>query len=77
MINFTPTDEQIELCDQICKWFRDYESGHRIRNHPQWYSYSGPAGSGKSSVLDLIIDKLKLAEDQYITAVYTGKGAIY
>ena len=48
MINFTPTDEQIELCDQICKWFRDYESGHRIRNHPQWYSYSGPAGSGKA-----------------------------
>lgn len=48
MINFTPTDEQLELCDQLCKWFKDYESGHRIRNHPQWFSYSGGAGTGKA-----------------------------
>ena len=76
MINFTPTDEQIELCDQICKWFRDYESGHRIRNHPQWYSYSGGAGVGKTTVLELIIDKLKLSEDQFITIAFTGKAAL-
>lgn len=76
MINFTPTDEQLELCDQICNWLHDYESGHRIRNHPQWFSYSGPSGSGKSSILDLVIDKLKLDEDQYITCSYTGKAAL-
>lgn len=76
MINFTPTDEQVELCDQICKWFRDYESGHRIRNHPQWYSYSGGAGVGKTTVLELIIDKLKLSEDQFITIAFTGKAAL-
>lgn len=76
MINFTPTDEQLELCDQICNWLHDYESGHRIRNHPQWFSYSGPSGSGKSSILDLVIDKLKLDEDQYITCSFTGKAAL-
>lgn len=76
MINFIPTDEQLELCDQICKWLQDYESGHRIRNHPQWFSYSGPSGSGKSSILDLVIDKLKLDDDQYITCAYTGKAAL-
>lgn len=50
MVNFEPTDEQLELCDQICKWFRDYESGHRIRSHSQWYSYSGPSGSGYNNL---------------------------
>ena len=48
MKDFHPTDEQLELCDQVCKWFHDYESGHRIRSHPQWYSYSGAAGVGIS-----------------------------
>ena len=76
MVNFEPTDEQLELCDQICKWFRDYESGHRIRSHAQWYSYSGPSGSGKSSVLELIIDKLKLDDDQYMCCALTGKAAL-
>lgn len=45
---FTPTDQQEELTDQVCKWFHDYENGHRIRNHPQWFSYSGAAGTGKA-----------------------------
>lgn len=76
MINFIPTDEQEELCNQICKWFRDYESGHRIRSHPQWYSYSGAAGTGKTSVLELIVDKLKLEDDQYRCVAYTGKAAL-
>lgn len=76
MINFTPTDEQTELCDQLCKWFKDYESGHRIRNHPQWFSYSGGAGTGKTSIVEMIIDKLKLDDDQYITCAYTGRAAL-
>ena len=44
MVNFEPNEQQEELINQICKWFHDYESGHRIRNHPQWYSYSGASG---------------------------------
>ena len=76
MINFIPTDEQVELSEQICKWFHDYESGHRIRNHPQWYSYSGGAGTGKTTVLEMIIKKLGLEDDQYATCAYTGRAAL-
>ena len=76
MIDFQPTDEQLELCDQVCKWFREYEMGSRIRNHPQWYSYTGAAGSGKTSVMNLIIDKLGLTDSEYTTCAYTGRAAL-
>lgn len=76
MRDFQPTDEQLELCDQVCKWFHDYENGHHIRNHPQWFSYSGAAGVGKTTVLELILEALKLEEDQYTTCAYTGKAAL-
>lgn len=55
MPSFQPTDQQEELVDQICKWFHDYESGHRIRSHPQWFSYSGGAGTGKAVPDDELI----------------------
>ena len=76
MVNFEPNEQQEELINQICKWFHDYESGHRIRNHPQWYSYSGAAGVGKSAVIQFIINRLNLSDDQYITCAYTGKAAL-
>lgn len=76
MPSFEPTDQQEELITQICKWFHDYESGHRIRNHPQWFSYSGSAGVGKTAVLEFVIEKLKLDDNQYIASAYTGKAAL-
>lgn len=55
MSSFELTDQQEDLVNQICKWFHDYESGHRIRNHPQWFSYSGAAGTGKAIPDDELI----------------------
>ena len=70
------TDEQDHLIEELSKWFHDYESGHRIRSHSQWYSYSGPAGSGKTFVITELINKLNLSEDEYITCAYTGRAAL-
>ena len=70
------TDEQEHLIDELSKWFHDYESGHRYRNHAQWYSYSGRAGTGKSTIITSLIDKLNLQEDEYITCAYTGKASL-
>ena len=76
MTDFTMTSEQEELIENLANWFHQYESGKRISNHPQWYSYSGPAGSGKSTVITALIDKLHLDMSEYMCAVYTGKGAL-
>ena len=76
MSNIILTDEQDHLIEELTKWFHDYESGHRIRNHSQWYSYSGQAGTGKSTIITMLIDKLNLQPDEYITCAYTGRAAL-
>ena len=76
MSNIILTDEQDHLIEELTKWFHDYENGRRIRNHSQWYSYSGPAGSGKTFVIIELINKLNLSEDEYITCAYTGRAAL-
>ena len=58
MSDFNFTSEQETLLNQISKWFHDYESGHRIRNHPQWFSYSGAAGTGKAIPDDELLPTL-------------------
>ena len=70
------TDEQEHLIDELSKWFHDYESGHRYRDHAQWYSYSGQAGSGKTAIISFLVDRLNLQEDEYITCAYTGKASL-
>lgn len=76
MSDIVLTEEQDELVNLLCRWFHDYENGRRIRAHPQWFSYSGRAGTGKTTLLKPFIDKLGLSEDQYITCAYTGKAAL-
>ena len=74
MIELTPG--QAELMDQVRHWYLDYINGRRgLREHPQWFAYSGAAGCGKTTVLREIIKDLCLGSD-YVGCAYTGKAVI-
>ena len=49
------TSGQTQLLEKAVKWFRNWEEGHRIGEHPQWFIYSGAAGTGKALPNDTVI----------------------
>lgn len=49
------TSGQHELLEKITKWFHSWESHTSKEPHAQWFSYSGPAGSGKAQPDDTLI----------------------
>jgi exodeoxyribonuclease-5 len=57
------TDEQNTLVQRLCQWYR---KGTR-----QWYSYTGAAGTGKTTVIQAFIEELGL--ERYIACAYVGK----
>lgn len=57
------TSEQTELTKRLKQWYR---SGTR-----QWYSYSGAAGTGKTTVIKAVLEELGLS--RYISCAYVGK----
>lgn len=69
-------DGQAQLIDKMITWFNDWESGHRIANHPQWFAYSGAAGTGKTFSVKEFINRLGLAPDEYICCAYVGKAVL-
>lgn len=57
------TDEQKTLVQNLKRW---YQKGER-----QWYSYTGAAGTGKTTVIRAFIEELGI--DRYIACAYVGK----
>ena len=41
-----PTESQAKLLEKVRVWFYNWESGKRIGEHPQWFSYSGQQCAG-------------------------------
>lgn len=64
------TDEQLNLVEVLVDWYKHYG-----REKPYFY-YSGPAGSGKTTVIKYCISKLGLAKDEVIACAYVGKAVL-
>lgn len=71
-MNLVYTDEQEMLIDKIKHWFI-----HDTSQKP-YFSYSGPAGSGKTSVIQEVINQLGLSaiNHEYIACAYVGKAVL-
>lgn len=67
-MNVELTDEQADLIEKAVSWY------HRDRE--QVFQYSGPAGTGKSTVMHIIIERLGLTPDQVAPMAYTGSAAM-
>ena len=65
----TLTDEQEKLIQEVIKWYNDPTADNT-------FEYSGPAGTGKSLVMHLIVDALGLKEDEIAPMAYTGAAAL-
>lgn len=63
-----PTSEQESIIEEAVQWFRN--------GSEQVFEFSGKAGTGKSVVLNEIINRIGLAPSQYIAGAYTGAAAI-
>ena len=57
------TSEQTRLVEELKHWYR-----HSSR---QWYSYTGPAGTGKTTVVRKAIEELGI--ERYVTCAFVGK----
>ncbi len=62
------TDEQKELIRQLKYWY--------MNKSKQYFAYSGPPGTGKTTIIRFLIDEINLKEHEFITATYTGKAAL-
>lgn len=70
------TSGQEALVDKAIKWFDNYQNGIMEGPHPEYFAYSGAAGTGKTTVMMAIIDKLGLNRNQYIACAYVGKAVL-
>lgn len=75
-MKFEPTESQSILLDKVKLWFTNWESGFKIGDHPQWFSYSGAAGVGKGVAARMIVDMLGLGKRDYIACAYVGKAVL-
>ena len=48
----------------------------RYRNKEPFTVIAGPAGSGKSTVVQYIVEALNIAEDNVVMATFTGKASM-
>lgn len=64
-------DQQTMAKDGFIDFFR--YPNHRKR---WWYEISGPAGSGKTTIVRVIIDELQLKLEEVVYVAYTGKAAL-
>ena len=65
------TPGQEELRYKLKKW---YMAGN-TRSKP-WFSYSGAAGTGKTTIIKVLVEDLGLKPFEYTCAAYTGKAAL-
>ena len=75
-MKFEPTESQARLLDKVKVWFRNWENGFHIGDHPQWFSYSGAAGVGKGVSARMIVDMLGLDKYTYVASAYIGKAVL-
>jgi hypothetical protein len=75
-VKYEPTESQAQLLDKVKIWFRNWEKGLRIGDHPQWFSYSGAAGVGKGISARMIVEMLGFDEHSYISCAYVGKAVL-
>lgn len=59
---------QKELISRLKKWYKDLPS--------PYFSFSGPAGSGKTFVIKGLINELKLHKNEVACAAYVGKAVL-
>lgn len=64
---FELTEGQRELCDNVNRWYNN--------DFDQDYVYAGAAGTGKTSIVPVIIKELGLEPDEVLYVAYTGKAA--
>ena len=64
---FELTNGQKELIYEISKWYRNDMS--------EDFVYSGPAGTGKTSVLPYIMKELELEPEEVLYVAFTGKAS--
>ena len=64
------TNEQLDLSDKIIHWYRHYGSGK------QYFYYSGAAGTGKTTVIKFVIEKLGLERHEVMACAYVGKAVL-
>lgn len=57
------------------KEFQKWYKNPKIRKRP-WFEISGPAGSGKTTVVKHIIEALGISDDDVIFMAYVGKAAL-
>lgn len=68
---FQPNEMQAIAIDKFCYWYNHPKS--RMR---EWFEISGPAGSGKTSVVFSIIQNLGLPMDHVAFVAFVGKAAL-
>ena len=70
------TNSQQELVEKVRKWFHNWENGIRSGPHPQYITYTGRAGSGKTVVAQSIVKDLGLTKNEYVATAYVGKAVM-
>lgn len=64
------TDEQITLKKEILHWYKHYGQGK------PYYYYSGAAGTGKTTVIQSVIEELGLDDEEVMACAYVGKAVL-
>ena len=67
---FIPNKQQLELVYELFDWYMMFISG---KSEKQYFSLSGPAGSGKTTIIRYAIEYIGLEIDRVICAAYVGK----
>lgn len=67
-MNIEPTDEQKILIQEISYWFHN-------KTKP-WYSYTGGPGTGKTTILQWVVEELNLQPLEIAVAAYVGKAVL-
>lgn len=66
-------DQQEEARKNAVTWYRAFQSKMPVR---PWYEISGPAGSGKTTLVKYIIESLDLHPEEVVFVAFTGKAAL-
>lgn len=64
------------LLDKLKTWYNEWMNHSRIGDHPQWFSYSGAAGTGKTTVVREFIDLMGFDDTEYVCCAYVGKAVL-
>lgn len=75
-MDITLNGGQEELIERLLNWWKAYQSGNRIMNHPQWFAYSGAAGTGKTTCIEEFINRIGLDDSEYMCCAYVGKAVL-